>query len=138
MHERYGCDGKQQENRTMYYFEYPASVTMLLREIRYGVELRMTDVTINPFGPSEFEYHIGNIDISFSKSRVTIATPGSGMKTYKLSGLAPSTLFHITASEGCESQSETWRSMKKKSSSTGYLEFAAPVGGSACIISVVA
>jgi len=39
MHERYGCDGKMQLNRTAAYFEYPSTVAILLREIRYGIEI---------------------------------------------------------------------------------------------------
>ncbi len=49
MHERYGCDGLQQENRTADYFEYPCTVAMLLREIRYGINVGFVNVTINPF-----------------------------------------------------------------------------------------
>ncbi len=64
MHERYGCDGLQQENRTMYYFEYPSYVSMLIREIRYGISLGLTQVSISPFTSNQnikqnFEYHAG-------------------------------------------------------------------------------
>ena len=32
MHERYGCDGTMQRNRTAAYFEYPSTIAMLIRE----------------------------------------------------------------------------------------------------------
>lgn len=48
MHERYGCDGKMQTNRTAAYFEYPSTVAILLREIRYGIELSFQHVTVKP------------------------------------------------------------------------------------------
>ena len=33
----------------MDYFEYPSTVAMLLREIRYGINLGLTNITIDPF-----------------------------------------------------------------------------------------
>ena len=48
MHERYGCDGQQQQNRTDKYFEYPSTVAMMLREVRYGINLGFDDVSIRP------------------------------------------------------------------------------------------
>ena len=138
MHERYGCDGAQQENRTMYYFEYPASVTMLLREVRYGIETRMTDITINPFGVSDFEYHIGNINVVHQSSSVAVSHPGSGLKTYKIHGLLPSETFSVKASIGCSAASKGWKPVSVVSDSSGYLTFVAPVDGSECVVSVSA
>ena len=48
MHERYGCDGKMQTNRTAAYFEYPSTVAILNREIRYGIEIDFKKVTVRP------------------------------------------------------------------------------------------
>ena len=48
-------------NRTEYYFEYPSLVTMLVREVRYGINLGLMEVTIAPFGPTDFSYHVGNV-----------------------------------------------------------------------------
>lgn len=96
MHERYGCDGLQQENRTMYYFEYPSYVTMLLREIRYGVEVELNSINIQPFGaPASFEYHLGTVDVSYSQTRVSISTPGSGTTTYRIYGMAPNASYRV-------------------------------------------
>lgn len=64
MHERYTCDGQQMENRTAMYFEYPCTVAMLLREVRYGISIGFFNVTIQPFRSSEeevsapFHYHV--------------------------------------------------------------------------------
>jgi len=46
MHERYGCDGTMQTNRTAAYFEYPSTVAILNREIRYGIEIDFKKVTV--------------------------------------------------------------------------------------------
>ena len=34
IHERYGCDGLQQRNRTAYFFEYPSVVALMTHTIR--------------------------------------------------------------------------------------------------------
>ena len=52
MHERYGCDGTMQTNRTAAYFEYPSTVAILNREIRYGIEIDFKKVTVRPNAPS--------------------------------------------------------------------------------------
>ncbi len=33
---------------------------MMLREIRYGINIGFTYIEIDPFGPREYNYHIGN------------------------------------------------------------------------------
>ena len=55
MHERLFCDGTQSTNRTSGYFEYPSVVAMLLREVRYGVNLGYGALEIDPFGPRRFD-----------------------------------------------------------------------------------
>ena len=49
MHERLACDGTQQLNRTAMYFEYPSTAAMLLRNVRYGIELGFGTLSIKPF-----------------------------------------------------------------------------------------
>jgi hypothetical protein len=52
MHERLACDGTQQLNRTTAYFEYPSVAAMLLRSVRYGVELGYGTISVKPFQSS--------------------------------------------------------------------------------------
>ena len=60
MHERYGCDGTMQTNRTAAYFEYPSTVAILNREIRYGIEIDFKKVTVSPtLRPSRLRYTLG-------------------------------------------------------------------------------
>lgn len=127
--DRYGCDGQQQQNRTMYYFEYPSYVTMLLREIKYGIELTLGQVTIDPFiVPREdravyasFEYHMGNVDVSFCADRVVVVVPGSncGVRTYKVTGLYANTLYKVTSEDKDSSTAAEY-----STSSSGILTFA--------------
>lgn len=143
MHERYGCDGAQQENRTMYYFEYPSYVAMILREVKYGIELRMTDVTVNPFGPTEFEYHIGNIDVEYSKNRVSISAPGAGQREYKIHGLNPDSEYLVWVTKECLRQdlshfNKYLDGVKVVSNAVGYVSFSAPIGGTACVVTAKA
>eukprot|EP00041_Stephanoeca_diplocostata_P004961 m.53855 g.53855 ORF g.53855 m.53855 type:complete len:798 (-) comp15471_c1_seq1:129-2522(-) len=88
LHERYGCDGKQQDSRTEAYFEYPATVTMLLREIRYGIDVGLRNITINPFGPTEYNFHIGNINVDYTaESGAVINVAGEGTRTFTIHGM---------------------------------------------------
>ena len=97
MHERYGCDGKQQQNRTAAYFEYPSVVAMLLREIRYGINLGLNGVSIAPFGPRAFTYDIGNVKVEYAQDRVVLDLPGSGhLKKVTVEGLSPSAQYALS------------------------------------------
>ena len=45
------------------YFEYPCTVAMLLREIRYGIDIGFINITVDPFrqssdNDSAFSYHV--------------------------------------------------------------------------------
>lgn len=119
MHERYGCDGTQQQNRTMYYFEYPSYVTMLLREIRYGVDVELNTITIQPFGAgASFEYHIGTVDVSYSTSKVSISTPGTGTIEYIIHGMLKNATYRV--------ESIISDAVDVKSNDNGVLQFIAP------------
>ena len=65
--ERYNCEG--QNYRTANYFEYPSVVVMLLREIRYGINIDLDSVDISPFlgDAPEFNFHIGNVNVDFNQ-----------------------------------------------------------------------
>lgn len=141
MHERYGCDGDQQENRTMYYFEYPALVSMLLKDIRYGVQLDVSGVTISPFrvGDTSFSFHVGMFDVDYSTDRVVISVP-SDMSTdrhcttnYKVTGLAPALTYQIGASEECGCTPKTATVL---TDGNGIASFSAPAGVSPCQVTL--
>ena len=108
LHERYGCDGKQQQNRTMYYFEYPSTVVMLLREIRYGINLNLATVEIDPFGPSSFTYNIGNVYVKYNApgGMVEINVPGSRKVSYEVHGMEANALYDIVI-DGKSSETAT-------------------------------
>jgi hypothetical protein len=100
MHERYGCDGKQQLNRTMYYFEYPSTVVMLLREIRYGINMNFANIVIQPWLPADvtnFTYNIGNVYVMYDALRgaVNINVPGNRQVSYEVYGMPKNRLFEI-------------------------------------------
>lgn len=111
MHERYGCDGLQQENRTMYYFEYPALVSMLLKDVRYGVQLDVSGVTVSPFrneeSSSAYSFHIGSVDVDYSMDSVAVSVPADVSTdahcatSYTITGLHASSTYSVAASEEC-------------------------------------
>jgi len=143
LHERYGCDGLQQDWRTMYYFEYPSFVAMLTREMRYGVSLQLNSVEVAPFTSTAaaqgYEYHIGNVDVVYAPSGVTsISAPGfSGkLSQYRVSGLTPGGIFSVN-SNNQECSVDQWEGISGIiASENGVLEFKAPRGMLPCVISI--
>merc|ERR1712228_660792 len=77
LHERYFCDGTPQRNRTFMYFEYPSVTAMMIHYVRYGIQLGLEEITISPFGPKAFAYHVGNIHLDYSSDTVTLSVPGT-------------------------------------------------------------
>ena len=108
---RYGCDGQQQQNRTANYFEYPATVAMLLREVRYGISLTPGNVTVAPFleEPAVFTFDIGNVFVQYSEQRVSIEVPGqdSSSRGYRVEGLVPSSNYTLSFEHGRTQHSDT-------------------------------
>lgn len=133
MHERLYCDGQQQLNRTAMYFEYPAVTSMLLRSVKYGVNLGFNSLSVAPFGVNTFHYHIGNIDIDFSPTAVVMRVPGSGSFAIVLQSLQPNTRFAVTSvGQGCEVATA-----KVTSDVYGEVNLEADMG-LACVVSVTA
>ena len=87
MPERYDADGKPAHNG--YYHEYPDIVSIVLREMRYGVHVGMREVTIAPFGSSSFEIRLGALHVKYSADRVSISVPGSSVRNFTICGLRP-------------------------------------------------
>ena len=132
MHERYGCDRQQQQNRTFAYFEYPSTVTMLLREVKYGINLSFNTVKINPMYKDFFHYHIGSVNVDYNPQHGTAtinipkSTDGSSTQ-YCIHGFPINQTFAVNV---CDKN--TFHSI---SDSTGLLCFDTKEGG--CDIHVV-
>ena len=87
MPERYDADGLPAHNG--YYHEYPDIQTMVLREMRYGVHLGFREVTIHPFGVTNFDLRFGKLHVAYSPSALSIFVPGSRICRFVVSGLVP-------------------------------------------------
>jgi hypothetical protein len=109
LYERYDANGTQ--IRTSYYFEYPSLVTMMLREVRYGINIGVSDVSIDPFPIADFSYHLGALNIEYSQSSVQIGLPGSSdlakSKTVKVFGLQPSVNYAVSGTGSCSTVTST-------------------------------
>lgn len=75
---------------------------MMLREIRYGIEVGINSVSINPFPAvpegSSFRYKFGKVDVSYSSSAVTMRIPGGEGKVpraYDVHSLLPNTAYEV-------------------------------------------
>lgn len=106
MHERYNCDGKMAENRTAAYFEYPSTVAIMLREIRYGIELGFGHVAVAPMPNTAFNYHIGNVNVDYNPSGTTyIKVPPSGAngadREFRFAGMHVNATYVVDAAADC-------------------------------------
>lgn len=100
LYERYDNNGNQ--IRTSFYFEYPAFVSMMLREIRYGIEMKLTSVTIDPFPVADYTYSFGNVYVLYSQSHVQIQIPGNGnSRLFKIYGLKSNSVYNLS-SNNCQ------------------------------------
>mmetsp|Transcript_29073 Transcript_29073/g.48870 ORF Transcript_29073/g.48870 Transcript_29073/m.48870 type:complete len:309 (+) Transcript_29073:65-991(+) len=139
LYERYNATGQQV--RTSFYFEYPSLVTLMLREVSYGIAIAMNSVRIDPFPAQAFEFHIGFVSVKYSSTEVAIRLPGDSsssnealLKQTQITGLSPNAFYLITrqchqgeASAAHESSSGTDSSSYKgyiqQTSAVGVLEF---------------
>lgn len=98
LYERYDSYGRQ--IRTSYYFEYPAFVAMMLREIRYGIIVGLSTVEISPLrSPGGFTYAFGNVRVQYSQDFVSLVLPGEVSvvrpKLVSVSGMYATTAYTV-------------------------------------------
>lgn len=104
MPERYDADGMPAHNG--YYHEYPDIVSIVLREMRYGVHVGMREVTIAPFGNSSFELQLGALHVKYSADRVSISVPGSSARDFTIRGLRPRWQYQLSGGKTSTTDSE--------------------------------
>ena len=81
-------------------------MAILLREIRYGIELSFGHVSVSPMPPTAFHYHIGDVDIDYHPNgTTTLQVPPSGAggqaREFRLSGMHPGGSYRVRASSEC-------------------------------------
>lgn len=91
--ERYDCH--KEPGHSPYFVEYPEVVSMLLREVRYGISIQFGTMTLDPLVPEEFIYNIGNLYIKYSKQSTCITLPNVGKTKFSIHGLLPTTEYQI-------------------------------------------
>ena len=121
--ERYDCSGNVAHNP--YYHEYPEMAVMLMREVRYGINLGLGTVSIDPWGAGSYSYHVGDVNVDYSQRSTTLNLPGSGTRSYTISGLTPGGSYLVVATGGGPAQHQSGRS-----DAQGTLTFTAPAGPS--------
>ena len=112
--ERYDAAGAPAHNG--YYHEYPDILTMVLREMRYGIQVGNRDVTVRPFGPSAYRFHMGALQVDYARDEFSVQVPGSGMRRFTVGGLPPFTEYKLSNGENVVSDED------------GSLKFAASAG----------
>ena len=104
--ERYTCEGLRE--RTPFFFEYPCLLSMMLKEMKYGMNFGLTKWNLDPTaGTSPFHWQIGSTDVKHNRTGATLRHPGSGPRRVTINGLTPSMAFVATsATSGCGSETQ--------------------------------
>lgn len=125
--ERYDENGTQ--IRTSYYFEYPSLVAMMLTEIRYGIEISLTNVKVNPFPTSSFVFSFGSLAVEFSSTRIYFEQKADSpvSKMFYFHGLPANTQYLSTGP--CSAKNTSY-----STSTGGVLTFKHPIQSGCPII----
>jgi hypothetical protein len=97
MPERYDAAGLPAHNS--YYHEYPEILSMVLREMRYGVHVGVREVSVRPFGATHFDFQFGDLRVAYSPDAVAIKVPGLSVREFTLAGLRPLSQYSVSAGE---------------------------------------
>ena len=92
--ERYNAQG--QCIRTPYYHEYPEIVSMVMRTMRYGIDVYMDRVVIRPIEPIAFDYQVGHLHVTYGPERVIVRIPGQRKIRYEIFHLTPHAAYRIS------------------------------------------
>jgi hypothetical protein len=107
----------------MFYFEYPAVVSLMLHEVRYGVELRLTTVAVKPLSATDFDLPLGPDGAYlgyYGGTEFFAQLPGghTGLRTFELGGMA----------DGAYAVSPSGRAGFEAQAAGGALSFTVEVG----------
>ena len=93
--ERYNVRG--QRIRTPYYHEYPEIVCMVMRTMRYGIDVQMDRVVIRPIEPLAFDFQVGQLRVTYSRNRVVVRVPGQRSIRYQIFHLTPNAGYRVSS-----------------------------------------
>lgn len=136
LYERYDSEGNQ--IRTAFYFEYPSLVAMMLTEIRYGLEMNLATITINPFqaaGPLDYSFSFGSLLVEYAPSSlVTLRFPGNGhMRDVTVHRMLPSVIYDI-AYAGSSAVCASLSPLQVVANLEGAVRFSSPVFSDCTIV----
>jgi hypothetical protein len=94
MGERYDAAGQFAHHP--YYHEYPEILGMVLREMRYGIDVKIDSVTIRPFGLDHYDFSTGDLTVHYERSAVRVRVPGTNVRTYRIHGLLPQAKYQLS------------------------------------------
>jgi hypothetical protein len=109
----------------------------MLSEIRYGLEMNLATITVNPFqaeGPLDFSFSFGSLSVEYSSSLVTLRFPGSGhVRDLAVHRMLPGGLYAVAyagPSPACASLSP----LQVTADSEGAVRFSSPVFSDCAIV----
>jgi hypothetical protein len=88
--ERFTCQGQDTHNE--FYFEYPATVALMLYEVKYGISLQMMQVLVDPIGCTNYDFKLGQLWIGYYNREAfhaQLTDAHSGSRTFVVSNMLP-------------------------------------------------
>lgn len=92
--ERYNVRG--QRIRTPYYHEYPEIVCMVMRTMRYGIDVQIDRVVIRPIEPRALDFRVGHLRVTYGPDRVEVRVPGQRKIRYQIFHLTPNAGYRVS------------------------------------------
>lgn len=130
MYERYQCEGNPTHSN--YYIEYPEVIVMMLREVYYGIDVGLINVTIEPvLSDMNYTYRVRGVSVSYQcHGDVTFELAVDGERTVTIGGLA-NDLFNVTTVNKWNGQTK-WQLVRSCLSINGRhsIRFITTVGSS--------
>ncbi|MDQ2830461.1 MAG: hypothetical protein M3Y74_15620, partial [Chloroflexota bacterium] len=74
----------------------------------YGINIGLRDVHIAPFGHARYHYHIGDVDVAYSPTAVSLTVPGSGDKRITVTHLVRASVYAVRATNRVTGQRRAW------------------------------
>jgi len=95
MYERYQCNGQPTHNA--FYIEYPAVVAMFLRYMRYGINIGLTSLTIDPLGVTSYTYKLGDVYVVYSSDSIIIQIKPNGPNMVQIYQVHKNTQYSVVS-----------------------------------------
>ena len=70
---------------------------MVMRTMRYGIDVQMDRVVIRPIQPLAFDFQVGQLRVTYGRERVVVRVPGQRKIRYQIFHLTPNAGYRVSS-----------------------------------------